>query len=306
MATEDVNLFTPIAQLIDAVNNSLGTVDPVADVQEPRWVRIGRAKDYKDETIGGLVMTAGQAFCKGLFQFHQLCLDLKDIVIQIDTGIALSEVAFELLKALPDAVNSLASELSKANLGINVPTMPNLDAITSVEDIMHVIPSPEDFKVISKSLYKMFSVGYDGDAVDLALTGKMRLLQWAMDYEVTDLKYDNKAVTSTGTVSTLGLRKGFNLTASAATLPNALSTSDNSLQLFEQDAVLTDVAEVKARLALLGYTQDDAGLKEFQQTNGVDLNGEGVGSGLINPPTIHALMHLDYANQLIKKAKPKV
>ena len=192
LATRSDNPFRAIAILIRSLRSSLeGSKTPE---QAPRWVRIVRVREFQDPVTGeadmvakGVIAAIG-GFGQAIAYIQKFILVARDLLTQGDAAKALVEVSAEFLKtatskefvnSLEEAVGQQPSDSSPLEF-----VGKGMDVVVKVAD---KVPSPEDLDVIGRELYLLQCVvQLEGGTVepktevhvDIAKTGKLRLVQW--------------------------------------------------------------------------------------------------------------------------------
>jgi hypothetical protein len=324
-----VNPFVAIGQLLRAVRISLESAKRLE--QAPRWVRIDRVRQFADPKTGDAdviakgVMTAMGAVTTAISYLQRFTLDATDLLIQGDAAKALVEVSADLVKQATskEFINALEVAVGQEPSA----TSPIGDVGGIIDKIVAIadkVPEPEDLKVIGAEVFLLLAIvqlstGTVDDKtlthVDVAATGKLRLLHWGFwqSYTVQNLGKGKDPVK----VFYLGARRLAGATAgklplrASATVGNPGSVETVYDLSFDGDNLGKDVAEANAILDALGYgtkfpatdtkTLDDkfaVRLRVFQKLNDIPVTGQ------LDNPTINRLVHLDYDAKNLKRAKP--
>lgn len=321
------NPFNAVAILLSAVRSSMeGQKRPD---QAPRWVRIDRVRQFADPKTGDAdliakgVMEAMNVVALGISYMQRFTLDATDLLIQGDAAKALVEVSADLIKAATSKEFINALELA---VGQTPSDSSPLSGVASVVDtivkIADKVPSPEDLKVIGAQLYGLVAIEQlSGGTVDdktlthldIGKSGKLRLVQMGFwkSYKIQNLGKGKDPVD----ISFLGARR---LDGDPAKLPTRSTGTWGDVPnqetvydlLFTDTNAGKDIDEAVKILAALGYTTpypvDDTKslnakvstcLKAFQKINGLNVTGK------LDNPTIARLMHLDFDNKNLKRAK---
>jgi hypothetical protein len=326
-APAHANPFVAVGLLLSAVRGSLeGTKRPD---QAPRWVRIARVRQFADPKTGDAdaiakgVMKAMDVVTLAISYLQRFTLDATDLLIQGDAAKALVEVSADLVKQATskDFINALELAVGQEP-SASSPISGVADIIDKIVAIADKVPDPEDLKVIGAQLYGLLAIeqlttGTVDDKttaqVDIAQTGKLRLLHWGFwqGFRVQNLGKGKEPID----VFTLGSRR----VAGATKLPlRAVGTwgDPGSVEtVYDLDFGAAnagkDIGEANAILDALGYgakvpvadtkvLADDfaARLRVFQKINDIALTGR------LDNPTINRLVHLDFDAKNLKRAKP--
>ncbi|WP_295455123.1 peptidoglycan-binding domain-containing protein [uncultured Thiodictyon sp.] len=326
-ADPKANPFQTVALLLQAVRTSLDGVRQ--QPQAPRWVRIARIRGFQSENdyISTGVIPVVEGFIKGIGYLAKLTLDAKDLLFQADAAKALVEVSAALLTEVTKdefyaALLAVAGQQPASN-----PLSDVGGVIAKAVEIADKVPSPEDLKTIGKELFLLLRIdqrplneqGLDSTTqthLEIATTGKLRLLSFALDKPFTVRGLGrNKAELA---VTRLGSRRVWE--ASADKLPvRSLGTfgedeaKETVFDLGFADANAgKDIAEANALLETLGYTEPAVAeaektvfgaalarrLRRFQKVNGLPI------TGALDVPTINGLLNLDSKAQDLVRSKP--
>ena len=328
-APAHVNPFVAVGMLLSAVRSSLEAAK--RPDQSPRWVRIDRVRQFADPKTGDAdviakgVMTAMGAVTTAISYLQRFTLDATDLLIQGDAAKALVEVSADLVKQATSLEFINALEVA---VGQDPSTSSPIGDVGGIIDkivaIADKVPEPEDLKVIGAQRYlllaiEQLSTGTVDDTtlvhVDVAKTGKLRLLHWGFwqAYKVQNLGKGKNPID----VFTLGARRLAGTAAGKLPLRAAGTVGDpGSVETvydlsFDGANAGKDVAEANAILEALGYgakypvtdtkTLDDkfaTRLRAFEKLNDIPVTGQ------LDNATINRLMHLDFDAKNLKRAKP--
>ena len=324
-APAHVNPFVAIGLLLKAVRTSLESAKRLE--QAPRWVRIDRVRQFADpkthdaDIIAKGVMTAMGAVTTAISYLQRFTLDATDLLIQGDAAKALVEVSADLVKQATskEFINALEVAVGQEPSA----TSPVGDVAGIIDKIVAIadkVPEPDDLKVIGAEVFLLLAIvqlstGTVDDKtlthVDVAATGKLRLLHWGFwqSYTVQNLGKDKDVK-----VSYLGARRLAGATAgklplrASATVGNPGSVETVYDLSFDVDN--KDVDEANQILDALGYgtkypatdakTLDDkfaVRLRVFQKLNDIPITGQ------LDNATINRLVHLDFDAKNLKRAK---
>lgn len=328
-AADRANPFVAVGQLLSAVRSSLEASK--RPDQAARWVRIARVRQFADPKTGDAdaiakgVMKAMDVVTLAISYLQRFTLDATDLLIQGDAAKALVEVSADLVKQATskEFINALELAVGQEP-SAGSPISGVADIIDKIVAIADKVPDPEDLKVIGTQLYGLLAIeqlasGAVDDKttahVDIARTGKLRLLHWGFwqAFKLQNLGKGQAAID----VYTLGARRMGD--GGAAKLPlRAIGTVgepgsvETVYDLSFQDAGAgKDIAEANAILTALGYgakypvadakalAADFATrLRAFQKINDLPVSGK------LDNPTVNRLMHLDYDAKNLKRARP--
>ncbi len=328
-APAHVNPFVAIGLLLKAVRTSLEAAK--RPDQAARWVRIDRVRQFVDPKTGDAdiiakgVIAAMGAVTTAISYLQRFTLDATDLLIQGDAAKALVEVSADLVKQATskEFINALEVAVGQEPSATS-PVGDVGDIIDKIVAIADKVPEPEDLKVIGAEVFLLLAIvqlstGTVDDTtlthVDVAKTGKLRLLHWGFwqSYKVQNLGKGKNPID----VYTLGARRLAGATAGKLPLRASATVGDpGSVETvydlsFDGDNIGKDVAEANAILEALGYgvkyavtdtkTLDDkfaVRLRVFQKLNDIPVTGQ------LDNPTINRLVHLDYDAKNLKRAKP--
>ena len=328
-AGDRANPFAAVALLLASVRTSLESSK--RPDQAPRWVRIDRVRQFADPKTGDAdaiakgVMKAMDVVTLAISFLQRFTLDATDLLVQGDAAKALVEVSADLIKAATskDFINALELAVGQEP-SPSSPIGSVADIVDKIVSIADKVPEPDDLKLIGTELYGMLAVeqlidGVPDDKatrhVDIATTGKLRLLHWGFwqGWRVQNLGKGKEPVV----VFVLGARRIDG--AVAGKLParavGVFGDPGNTETVYDLDFTGAnagkDIAEANAILDALGYgakypvadakaLADDFAtrLRAFQKINDIPVTGR------LDNPTIARLMHLDYDHKNLKRAKP--
>lgn len=343
---EQGNPFSLIAYLLFQVRHSLE--DPGEAGRAPRWVRIARARDAQGPTdyIAKGVREAINGFSEALAYMVELTLDLQELLVQTDAAKALVEVTADFIQEATSE-NFIRGIETVVGTRITDPNNPNPlggvgNIMDSLKQYMGYIPDPDDVRTLGHELYRLLCIeqlplprlanGRVDESklpastalhVDVEGSGKLRLLQWAFNQDLTvfGLGPKERPEEESFALTRLGSRRLWQ--TDAAKLP-ARSTATRTREgaqevLFEfffdarepAEAKRTvDLVETHTLLEKLGYTEPATPqrttfsaeltqrLRRFQALNGLALSGE------LDNATLNRLLHLDFTARNIRRARP--
>ena len=330
--TTHPNPFQALALLFKALADALETAKAAG--QPPRWVRIARVREFckpvapEDAAIGGAVATAAGFLVTGIATIQKFTLKAWDILEQADSATALFEVSAETLKKIgdPDFYNAMADVIGQPHQA-NSPLATVGSVIGEIEKIVNHVPTPEDLQVIGLQIYRMLVIEQLSNVVpsqttdthvDIAKTGKLRLVQWSLSKEFEPLEL--AGTNSARKLQTFGARR---LIAGAVADSPRKSTGIYTASPGHQEKVFefgfagtgaaSDLDDVKGILTELKYytTAPAAGsafddeltkkLRQFQKINLLPI------TGLLDNATLNQMLNLDYdpdpSKGGLKKAK---
>jgi hypothetical protein len=291
------NIFVALAILLYRFNQSLESSAKEGGL--PRWVRIARAREYKDATIGKVAFKAvTSGLLPGVAYMHRFALQAYDILQQADSLKALGEVTGSVVKEIVSEtfVNTLTSAVGADP--VKVPAEIG-KAIDIALKLLNCIPEPDSLNVIGHEIYKMLCIVHNDKGIDIQNTGKLRLLQWGFGTPVP-LFYSNASggfEKVEGDVCYFGIRKG-SLESANTALSGTFNNpkSKDSLVLYNlKDGEAKDSTELKSLMKKLGYNSPDMQgcIKGFQKINNLSTD-----SGDLDDITINRLMNLDMEEEL--------
>ncbi|TJZ64259.1 peptidoglycan-binding domain-containing protein [Chitiniphilus eburneus] len=318
------NPFRALALLLEAVRVSLEASK--APNKAPRWVRIVRVRDFKEDTIASVVTTMAGGLVTALGYMQRFALDATDLLIQGDAAKALVEVSAEFVKKATskEFINALELAIGQEP-SADSPIGSVAGVVDQIVKIADKVPEPEDLEVIGRELYKLLAIDLKpaDDAVDatttdhieIDTTGKLRLLQWGLGTTFKVQNFGKGATPSEAVLTALGSRRVWQ--ADNASLPQRSlgKWGDEANQetvfelLFNGDKAGVDIAEANTILDGLGYPVPTGldrkvfsdkfteRLKSFQTINGLEANGK------LDKATLNRLLHLDTETQSLKRAK---
>ncbi|WP_139379389.1 peptidoglycan-binding domain-containing protein [Zoogloea sp. LCSB751] len=319
------NPFRAVAILLDGVRVALE--NSKRQEQAPRWVRIVRVREFRDDTIAKGVMKALDVLTLAVAYLQRFTLDANDLLIQGDAAKALVEVSAEFIKTATskEFINSLELAVGQdPSPDSPIPDVANI--IDKIVQIADKVPEPDDLKVIGASLYKLLGIEQApldevklGAATEshvvLAHTGTLRLLQFGFDQNFKLQNFGKGASVSSLDINRLGARRLWE--ASADKLPlKSLGKFGEAPDVetvweldFSTDKSGSDVQDANAILEALGYTTPNVAdrklfspefagrLRSFQQLNELPVTGK------LDNATLNRLLHLDYDAKNLKRAK---
>lgn len=337
------NPFSLIAYVLFKVRHSLEDVEEAG--RPPRWIRIARARQAQgaSDYIAQGVRAAINGFAEALSYLVELTLDIQEVLVQTDAAKALVEVSADFIKAATDdnfvnGVRAIVGEQPGDNPLSGVG--PVLDTI---KRYLGYIPDPDDVKVLGHELYRLLCIEQEAlpraassclvdegvlavgtsHHVDVDKSGKIRLLQWAFNEDLTTYGLGDKAKPEEEkqALKRFGSRRlwrtdGAKLPTRSAEKFGTGSDADTIFEFFydtrETDAATRtlDLTEAYTLVEKMGFTEPAAAqktvfgaeltkrLRRFQAVNGLPLSGE------LDNATINQLMHLDYKAKNIRRAKP--
>ena len=202
------NPFRAVAILLDGVR--IGLESSKRQDQAPRWVRVVRVREFRDDAIAKGVMKAMDVLTLAVAYLQRFTLDANDLLIQGDAAKALVEVSAEFINSLEVAVGQDPSPDSP------IPDVANI--IDKIVQIADKVPEPEDLKVIGAALYKLLAIeqapldeaklGATTEShIVLERTGKLRLLQFGFDQSFRLQNFGKGASVSSLDVNRLGVRR---------------------------------------------------------------------------------------------------
>jgi hypothetical protein len=336
-STTDKNPFSLLAYVLFKVRHAIEDRED-AD-RPPRWVRIARGAQYKQEALGSIVSGAVNGMAETVSYMVELTLDLEELLFQTDAAKAIAEVVLRMIQAMTDqsfqdGVKALVGQNSLGDLGSVLDAVNG--ATTQIEDYLEYIPEPEDVRGLGHELYRMLCIvqkGFPRNAdgtvntndADLKGTdhlvqddsGKVRLIAWSYAHGVTarglgpDEANDKE-------LFRLGMRR-LPPTAGNADLPQRSrmlwESGEDKVEIFNQ--VFTgpennkDIVELVETLKAHGYNDPAMPGTETTITTEIRRNlmkfqaiNELPITGEIDNDTINRLMNLDFARANLRRAKP--
>ena len=148
------NPFRAVAILLDGVR--IGLESSKRQDQAPRWVRVVRVREFRDDAIAKGVMKAMDVLTLAVAYLQRFTLDANDLLIQGDAAKALVEVSAEFIKTATskEFINSLEVAVGQdPSPDSPIPDVANI--IDKIVQIADKVPEPEDLKVIGAALYKL-------------------------------------------------------------------------------------------------------------------------------------------------------
>jgi hypothetical protein len=299
---DEINAFTAVSLMLESMRTNLESIKYTG--QPPRWVRVARARAYKGEAIGNMVIELSGAFIWVVSFLAELTLQAQDLLKQIDSGRALMEVGIKMIETATD--DKFLKNVQKS-VGIENPpavAVPGAvkDGLKLADNVMKYIPDPEDVKIVADEMYRLLAV----EEIDIAdpaakaaapTTGKVRLLSWALDKPLAFHDLSGGEI-----VKRLGIRRlekpdtlsEFKLLWNWNVEEPVILCDYNQKQLDEEG---DDIDRV---LKKLGYTKADRqkNLTAFQQKNELPKQ-----DGSLDLPTINQLMNMDFEKKTLRRAK---
>ncbi|WP_224241994.1 peptidoglycan-binding domain-containing protein [Hyalangium gracile] len=339
------NPFSLVAYLLFQVRHSLE--DPGDLGRPPRWIRIARARNATgpQDYIALGVREAINGFAEALSYMVELTMDIQEILVQTDAAKALVEVTADFIKA---ATSDNFVKGVQTVVGISVTDAQNpLSGVGGIMDrikeYLGYIPDPDDVYVLGHELYRLLCIeqemlprlanGTVDEAkipastlhhVNVEKSGKIRLLQWAFNQDLTVYGLGDKTHPEEEklAISRYGSRRLWR-TDNAKLPARVLETWSGSggspetiIEWFFDGRETTeanrtlDIAETFGLLEKMGYTEPTVAqktafgaelakrLRRFQAINELPISGE------LDNATLNRLMHLDYSAKNILRAKP--
>ncbi len=339
------NPFAQIAYLLFQVRHSLE--DPGDMGRPPRWIRIARARNATgpSDYIALGVREAINGFAEALSYMVELTLDIQEILVQTDAAKALVEVTADFIKA---ATSDNFVKGVQTVVGVSVTDAENpLSGVGGVMDsikrYLGYIPDPDDVYVLGHELYRLLCIeqemlprqanGTVDEArvppstlhhINVEKSGKIRLLQWAFNHDLTVFGLGDKANPEEQklAITRYGARRLWR--TDNAKLPSRVletwsgsgGSPEDIIEFFYDGRETTeanrtlDVVETFGLLEKMGYTEPAAAqktafgaeltkrLRRFQAINELPISGE------LDNTTLNRLLHLDFTAKNILRAKP--
>ncbi|MBK7845913.1 MAG: peptidoglycan-binding protein [Zoogloea sp.] len=319
------NPFRTVAILLDGVRVALE--NSKRQDQAPRWVRVVRVREFRDDAIAKGVMKAMDVLTLAVAYLQRFTLDANDLLIQGDAAKALVEVSAEFVKTATskEFINALEVAVGQEPS----PNSPIPDVANIMDKILQIadkVPEPDDLKTIGAALYKLLGIEQGpldeaklGAATENHIlqerTGKLRLLQFAFDQGFKLQNFGKGATITSLDVGRLGARRLWEAaddklpTRSVGKFGAAPDTEIVWELAFNGEKKGFDVQEANSILEALGYVEpavDDrkkfsatfaARLRTFQQINEITV------SGTLDNATLNRLFHLDFEAKNLKRAK---
>jgi hypothetical protein len=186
--------------------------------QAPRWVRVVRVREFRDDAIAKGVMKAMDVLTLAVAYLQRFTLDANDLLIQGDAAKALVEVSAEFIKTATskEFINALEVAVGQdPSPDSPIPDVANI--IDKIVQIADKVPEPDDLKVIGAALYKLLASSRPLDEAKLGAateshivlerTGKLRLLQFGFDQNFRLQNFGKGASVSSLDVNRLGARR---------------------------------------------------------------------------------------------------
>ena len=315
------NPFELVAYILFAVRHSLEDKEEADRAR--RWVRMSRIRHARDQGVSGALSTVVKAglegFAEALMTMLQASLWLKEELVSVDAAKALLEATLDLVQAVSDENFKTGIE-SITKKPVDWRAMGKINEFAqNAEQQMGSIPDPKDVEIIGRELYRLLCVVFaPGEAmgkppkgpqqVDLAKTGKIWLIHWALN------AFDDAGITNRPLAANeneapvlkwLGARSLGE--ATPAHLPGQTTGTwaegGEEDVIFEKDllgAQNPDIGELKAHLTLLGYVKGSlkANLEDFQVINELPK------TGVLDTRTMNRLLSLDFDTKNIERPRP--
>lgn len=339
--TQDGNPFSLLAYVLFQVRHALEDNEQAG--RPPRWIRVARGAQYKQETLGSIVGGAVNGMAETLAYMAELTLDLEELLYQTDAAKAMAEVMIKLIQAATDqnfqngiqtlvGVNSLG-DLGSAMTSVNT-------AATEVDKYLKYIPEPEDVRGLGHELYRMLCITqqrFPRKAVDNSIdatnqqllgqdhlvmqdTGKIRLCAWSYAHGVHTRGIGaNEA--NEKELFVFGARRLF-ATAANSDLPQRASLTwtdgEDKVVVYDFDfnsadtaKKAKDIAELVDLLKKHGYdsptmspTEDNIEATIRENLMKFQAINELPLTGEVDNDTINRLMNLDFKRKNLRRAKP--
>lgn len=296
--TERINVFNALAVLLQGLADSLEASAALRSPL-PRWVRIARGRIYKQAALGGIVTTGTRALCTGIESLQDLTYKAEELLIQGDSLVALGEVGINVVKEVskPEFQNALTT-----GIGVDASALSALNALnqplTTVETYMDKVPTEEDLWSIKSELYRLLCIQFTAEGkLDLAASGKVRLLRWAyLDNNQLDQALGVRSLTAASLEQTPKYIYE-QTTGTGAVVSVEVISMDFGTNTPDKTAAI-------AKLTQLGFgsTGSSQDIKDFQAKYGFETAAQ---SGALDVRTINALLGLDTKAKMIAKPKPK-
>lgn len=354
--TTDQNPFNLIAYLLFKTRQSL---DETKDGGAPRWLRIARADASGGTDISTAVRAAMDGFTVVLSQMAEITLDVREVLREVDSAKAVLELTADFLSAATDQnfISGLYALIGKSAPATNPLGSVNT-VINTAKDKLDIIPEPADLERLGYELYQMLNITQldlptkfdagqkkviidatadadsdgttdmkDVEHVNMDLTGRIRLIQFAMEQDITArgipkygggeetqdlLVYGGRRLYEAG-LTNLAERSVGSFTTNGATeeVFAFRYRSDNPSVPATGGASNKDLKSLHAILTKMGYNNVEAissdeefseatskMLKGFQKTNNLPI------TGFLNNVTLNLLINLDFEAKNLKRARP--
>jgi hypothetical protein len=327
----NANPFLAIKILLATLRNALEATK--LEGQSPRWVRIARIRDYMeaDDIVSKAVVPAvDKGLIVAMYYILEFALRAKEFLIQADAGHALFEASIKMLQILTtnEFSDSIAAVFGDDTHGAN-PLAASNSTITEIAKIIDKTPTPEDLDVIGKELFTLLSImQLDLDDAKLGNTteihisveksGKVRLLQMALAKKsAITLRGLGKGRNGEKDIKYIGGRRLWK--AEPLKLPARAKGIWTTKRMTDElsDTVYDfgfegnkDLVEINELLEAMGYTKPEVPkkdvfgeelerrLRQFQFINNLKVNAK------LDNSTLNRLLHLDFENKSIERAKP--
>jgi len=151
------NPFRTVAILLDGVRVALE--NSKRQDQAPRWVRVVRVREFREDAIARGVMKAMDVLTLAVAYLQRFTLDAGDLLIQGDAAKALVEVSAEFVKTATskEFINALEVAVGQEPS----PNSPIPDVANIMDKILQIadkVPEPDDLKTIGAALYKLLGI----------------------------------------------------------------------------------------------------------------------------------------------------
>ncbi len=306
------NPLEPLAWMLFQIRASL---EDAPDGRSPRWVRVAKARRYRDREPYGKVMAgAVGVFVDFIAGIHQLALQLEALLLHVDPPKAVIELLLEAAQAMtdPQVAGALATLTGQQSV---------VDSFASARSTLAVperwlgfVPEPVDVQRLGRELFELLHIGLRAGrpTVDISSTGRVRLLAWAFGHPIRVWHAPKGGDFSALQIRYLGMRRLALRDAGSAEVLATWPVGDPSgLELLREDLSKgPDLGELQQTLDQLGYREPaltpGPGLPEgaaerllrFQLINDLDP------SGALDRDTLHRLLNLDASERNICRARP--
>jgi hypothetical protein len=338
------NPFSLIASLLFKVRHSLEDTEEPG--RPPRWIRIARARQATASTdyIAIGVREAINGFAEALSYMVELTLDIQEVLVQTDAAKALVDVSSDLIREATSEnfIKGIAAIVRQTPEGTPLQGLGNI--LDKLKEYLGYIPDPDDVQTLGHELYRLLCIeqlplprkpdSFEVDEtallpgllehhIDVERSGKIRLLQWAFNQDLTTFGLGDKSQPEEArqALTRYGSRRLWQ------TGPERLPTrtqwswehAGNKETLFEfyfgsrepTEANRTlDIQETYALLKKMGYAPPDGTnvtlfgpelirlLRLFQAVNELPVSGE------LDNATLNRLLNLDFIAKSLRRARP--
>lgn len=208
------NPFAVVAYALFKVRHSLEDIEEAG--RPPRWVRIARAREpHGIAKLNTAVKQAVDGFAEALSYLAELTLKIREVLIDIDSAKALTELTADFVDAATSdefvsGIHAFAGLNDPANASApidpNAPPPPSNNPLAGLNDVVKnvgnflgYVPEPDDVIDLGHQLYRLLCIAqeplpHDADEttaaaaterqLDVDKTGKIRLLQWALGHDL--------------------------------------------------------------------------------------------------------------------------